>query len=406
MAQPPAGRGAYVLFVGILGMLTAVAPLSIDMYLPALPRLADVFAVDAGYVQYSLSLFFVGMAVGQFTYGPLSDRFGRRPILYVGLCIYIAAAVSCALAESITWLIASRAVQGLGAAAVPVMARAIVRDRYEGAKAASVMSFVVMVMATAPLVAPILGGFILAVAGWPVIFWVLVVYALACLVALTLFIEESHTPLRGAAAPSLPRLYGSYLALLARPAVLLYLICGGLMFGALFCYVTASAFVYIVQFGVPRSQFGFYFSFNVIAMLIGTFANGSLVQRFGYRNLLGVAVINTLTCSLVLLLTSGLNIGGLWGVAIPLFFLLGTVGVAGANTVAGLLDMAPDAAGAASALFGVIQFASGALTSTLVGLAGGDALAMASVMVLSAGGALAAYIGLLRLGRPGVLTGR
>src|SRR5699024_3211225 len=112
--------------------------------------------------------------------------------------------------------------------------------------------------------------------------------------------------------------------------------------------------------------------------------------------------INTLTCSLVLLLTSGLEIGGLWGVAIPLFFLLGTVGVAGANTVAGLLDMAPDAAGAASALFGVIQFACGALASTLVGLAGGDALAMASVMALSSTGALAAYIGLRWLGRPGV----
>lgn len=398
-------RSAYFLFVGVLGMLTAVAPLSIDMYLPALPRIAQVFQVDAAYVQYSLSLFFVGMAGGQLAYGPLSDRFGRIPILYTGLIVYIVAAIACALAPSVAWLIAARALQGLGAAAAPVMSRAIVRDRYSGARAASVMSFVVMVMATAPLVAPILGSFVLSAWDWPVIFWILTFYAGCCLVILNVFLKESHTPLTGDAAPSLPKLYASYLALLARPAVLLYLLCGGFMFGALFSYVTASPFVYIVQFGVPRSQFGFYFSFNVIAMLIGTFANGSLVQRFGYRNLLGVAVGNTLTCSVVLLITSGLNIGGLWGVAVPLFFLLSTVGVAGANTVAGLLDMAPDAAGAASALFGVVQFACGALTSMLVGLVGGDALAMALVMVVSSSGALAAYLGLRVLGRPGVLTG-
>ncbi len=399
MAHAMSQRGAQLLLICVLGMLTAVAPLSVDMYLPALPRLAEAFAVDPAYVQYSLSVFFVGMALGQLAYGPLSDRYGRRPILYFGLVVYIFGSVGCALAGSAGWLIVARGVQGLGAAAAPVMSRAIVRDRFSGAKSASVMSFVVMVMATAPLIAPILGGFVLTVADWPVIFWLLVVYALGCLAALTLFLKESHTAAPRDQAPSLLRLYSSYLALLARPPVLLYLACGGLMFGSLFAYVTASSFVYITQFGVAPSQFGFYFAANVIAMLIGTFANGRFVMRFGYRNLLGVAVANTLVCSLLLLATTTFDIGGLWGVAVPLFLLLGTVGVAGANTVAGLLAMAPDAAGAASALFGVIQFTCGALASMAVGLVGGDALAMAIVMSVSASGALAAYIGLQRMAR-------
>ncbi len=401
MARALSQRGARLLLICVLGMLTAVAPLSVDMYLPALPRLAEAFAVDPAYVQYSLSLFFVGMAVGQLAYGPLSDRYGRRPILYFGLVLYIAATVACALADTVGWLIAARAVQGLGAAAAPVMSRAIVRGRFSGAKSASVMSFVVMVMATAPLIAPILGGFVLTVADWPVIFWLLVVYALACLVALKFLLKESHAAPPRDEAPSLLRQYGSYLSLLKRPAVMLYLACGGLMFGSLFAYVTASSFVYITQFGVAPSRFGFYFAFNVIAMLIGTFANGRLVMRFGYRNLLGVAVANTLACSLVLLVTTTFDIGGLWGVAVPLFFLLGTVGVAGANTVAGLLDMAPHAAGAAWGLFGVVQFSCGALSSMAVGLVGGDALAMALVMSVSASGALAAYIGLRRMARTG-----
>ena len=141
-------------------------------------------------------------------------------------------------------------------------------------------------------------------------------------------------------------------------------------------------------------------------MLMGTFANGRLVMHFGYRRLLGVAVCNTLVCSLVLLVASVTGLGGFWGVAVPLFFLLSTVGVAGANTVAGLLDQAPDAAGEASALFGVCQFTAGAFASWCVGVLGGNALAMAIVMTIAAGGSVAAFIALLmRVPTPGAAAG-
>lgn len=392
MARVEQSRRHHFVFVGVLGMLTAISPLSIDMYLPAMPALAEQFAVDPSHVQYSLSLFFLGLAAGQLTYGPLSDRYGRRPILYFGICLYLVASVACALCTSVDMLIVARAVQGFGAAAAPVMSRAIVRDRFAGAESASVMSFVVMVMATAPLVAPIVGGLVLAVAHWQGIFWLLCVYALLCLVALTVLLKESHPVALRTRETSLGAQYLGYLSLLRRRRIALFLLCGGFMFGALFSYVTASSFVYINQFGVHESLFGLYFGGNVLAMLIGTALNGRLVMRFGYRRLLGVAVANTLCCSLVLLATTTTGFGGFWGVAVPLFFLLSTVGVAGANTVAGLLDQAPDAAGAASALFGVVQFTCGALASWLVGALGGDASAMALVMSLAAAGSAVAYV--------------
>lgn len=395
MSATPDNKVSYYGLIGVLGLITAVAPLSIDTYLPAMPALTDHFGVSKAAVQYTLSGFFIGLAAGQFTFGPLSDRYGRLPILYFGLSLYLVTSLVCTLAGSIETLIAARLVQGFGAASAPVITRAIVRDRFAGDEAASVMSFVVMVMATAPLVAPLLGSLILELASWRGIFIFVAGYALFGLVVLRLLLRESHPPERRARDHSLGAQYFGYLSLLARPRAALFLACGGLMFGALFSYVAASSFVYIEQFGIDPQMFGFYFGANVLAMFFGTWANGHLVRRYGYRRLLGVAVANTQACGFVLLVTTLSGWGGFWGVAVPLFFLLSTVGVAGANTVAGLLDMAPDAAGAASALFGVCQFAVGSVASWCVGVLGGGAVAMAIVMAISAAGAVAAYIGLL-----------
>ncbi|WP_280564749.1 multidrug effflux MFS transporter [Chromohalobacter sp. 48-RD10] len=396
MNSPHQSRRGYTLSICILGLMTAIAPLSIDTYLPALPGLAQQFQANPVDVQYTLSLFFVGLGVGPLLYGPLSDRYGRQPILYFGLVLYLLASIACATSTSIAMLVGARLLQGLGASVGPAMARAIVRDRYHGSQAASMMSFVVMVMGVAPLIAPMIGSLMLSVAEWPLIFWMLSFYAMVALAALAVLLPESHPRHLQNRTRSLAAQYLDYLSLLRRLPVILHLICGALMFGVLFSYVAAGAFIYTNEYSIGQSAVGFYFSINAASMVIGTFTNGRIVERFGHRALLGIAVANTLVWALLLLATSLTGFAGFWGMAIPLFFLLSTIGVAGANTIAGLLDLAPKAAGAASALFGVCQFACAALATWVLGMLGGDALAMAQVMIVCAAGALIAYLSIHR----------
>lgn len=376
----------------ILGVMSAFGPLSIDLYLPALPLIADDFAVDASLVQQSLSLFFLGLAAGQLAYGPLADRYGRRPPLLAGIVLYFGASLACALAPDIDTLLAGRLVQGLGAAAGPVLARAVVRDLYAGRRAARMMSFVILVMTVAPLLAPVIGSWLTASLGWRAAFWCLVGFAGLCLLLVQQGLPETHPPARRSGA-SLLRLTAAYGPMLKAPAALGYLLCGGMTFGALFAYVTGSPFVYTEVFGVRQSDFGYYFAFNVLGLVIGNLINGRLVMRFGYRRMLGAAVTVMFAASWVL---AGLAIGGetrLAVLAAPLFLAVGTVGMAAANTVAGLLDRFPQNAGAASALFGLFQFGLGALTGFAVGALGGNPLiAMAGVMAGAASVAMASYL--------------
>ncbi|WP_111495043.1 multidrug effflux MFS transporter [Marinobacter bohaiensis] len=384
-------RRQRVQLIVVLGILSAASSLGTDIYLPGLPALTEEFRADPAVTQYSLSLFFIGLAVGQFLYGPIADRYGRKPVLYFGFTLYLLGCVAGALAGSVTTLILARALQGLGAATGQVIPRAIVRDRFSGAQAARVISFVIMVMAIAPLVAPLIGSLVLSVASWRAIFWLLAAYATLGLLASALWLGESHGVDKRARHGSLPAQYLGYFELLQRGPFPLFLACGVQMFAVLFAFVSASSFIYIDQFGVDDSLFGFYFSFNMIAMLLGNLINGRLVVRYGYLPMLGIAVSNTLIWSIVLLVMAVTGVGGLWGIVIPAFLMLLTVSMAGANTIAGLLDLAPDTAGAASALFGVTQFGCAALAASLVGALGSDAVAMASVTCAAATGATLTY---------------
>ncbi len=373
-----------VAMIFILGVITAFAPLSIDLYLPGLPLIEEDLQVSAALTQLSLSLFFVGLASGQFLYGPLADRYGRRGPLLAGILMYLAATLVCALAPTIEVLLGGRLVQGFGAAAGPVIARAVVRDIYAGRRAARVMSFVILVMTLAPLIAPVLGGWLSAGLGWRATFWALTGFALLCTAMLLIGLPETH-PRERRPTGRLTRLFLGYVPILRDPLSLAYLGAGGMAFGALFAYVAGSPFVYTRVFDVPQAQFGYFFALNVVGLLIGNLTNGQLVMRFGHRRMLTAGVLTMAVASAILLAMAASGVTAQWLITPVLFVALATVGIIAANTVAGLLDRHPDHAGAASALFGVAQFGLGALSAGLVGLIGGHPLlTMVSVMSLAA----------------------
>jgi len=382
------------LMIIMLGVFTAFAPLSIDLYLPGMPAMEADFGVSAGVIQQSLSLFFVGLAGGQLLYGPLADRFGRRYPLLAGSLIYLAAGLLCALAPSIEWLLAGRLLQGFGAAAGPVIARAIVRDVYAGRRAAQVMSFVILVMTLAPLIAPVVGGWLTTALGWRANFWALVAFAVICLVMLLMALPETH-PAERRPRTALRHLFAGYLPILRDRAALAYLGAGGMAFAALFAYVAGSPFVYTRVFGVAESNFGYFFALNVVGLLIGNLVNSRLVMHFGQQIMLTAGVLVMATASVSMLVMALAGITEQWLITPALFVALGTVGIIAANTVSGLLDRHPRHAGAASALFGVAQFGLGALSAVGVGLVSvGPLLTMTLVM---AGAALAATASVIAL---------
>lgn len=376
----------------LLALLAAIGPLSVDTYLPGMPAIAADLGVPFALVQQSLSAYFIGLAGGQIFCGPLSDRFGRRPVLFVGLALFLAATLACVYAPTIGVLIVGRFLQGLGASATPAAGRAVIRDIWSGDQAARAMSFVMMVMAFAPLLAPVLGGQIFAYFGWRAIFWFMAGVG-ALLILLVLFrLPETNGPERRAGV-KLIDYFRAYGLVLASSRAWGYLLAGGLAYAALFAYITGSSFVYIEYFGVDPQLFGLLFGLNVIGLTIGNWFNSQQVARFGYLRLLGAGTIVSTSGTLFLLICSLTSTGGLIAVAIGLFVAISPVSMTGANAISGMLNAYPNNAGAASALFGVFQFGLGALAGIIVGaLFSGTPVAMALTMTLMAGGSLLAWL--------------
>jgi DHA1 family bicyclomycin/chloramphenicol resistance-like MFS transporter len=379
MSASPEGA-AYRRLALILGALTAMGPLAIDMYLPALPAIAREFHTDVAAVQVSLAAYFAGIALGQAFYGPLSDAIGRKPVLYLGLVVFIASSVGCAWAESVQSLIVFRFLQALGGCAPLVVPRAVVRDYFDQVGSIRMLSVLMLVMGLAPILAPLVGGQLLINFGWRSVFWLLTFYAVVWLVLVATFLPESLPEARRRRQP-IGAVLAIYGRLLRDRAYMGYVLSGALIFAGLLAYIAGSPFVFIELFEVPPERYGLFFGVNAIGIITASQINRWLATRMEARRIVGMMLGVAMTASLVLLFDAYSGAGGFAGILVPLFFYIACHGFVLPNTTA--LAMAPHGhvAGSASALLGTIQFVLGATTGALVGLlANGTPVPLAAVI--------------------------
>lgn len=350
----------------LLAALVAFGPLSIDMYLPSLPGIAADLQAAEAQVQMTIGVFLGGLCLGMLLYGPLSDRFGRRRLLLGGIVLYLLASAGCALASTVEQLLFWRFVQALGGAAAAVLARTIVRDLFPLQEAARVLSLMHLVTMLATLAAPLIGGYLMLLAGWRSLFVVLIGFAALCLIAVAWKIPETLAPdKRG---ESLTQAFRAYGHMAVRPLVIGYSLCMGLGFAGMFAFITASPFVYIDYFGVSPLAYGWLFALNILGIIVTTLINARLVRQMGPGPLLSAGSAVAALAGVLLLLVGVSGWGSLPAVVAGVVLYVSVTGLLGANCLASLLAAFPRQAGAVAGLAVSGQFGLGMLSSTLVGL--------------------------------------
>jgi len=374
--------------LAVLSVLMGFASISTDLYLPAMPAMAQNFHAGAGAIEMSVSGYLIGFSLGQLAWGPVSDRYGRLVPIGIGLVMFIIGSAGCALSGSAAALVGWRVVQALGACAGVTLGRAMVRDLYAGDQAARMLSTLLTVMAVAPLLGPSVGGQILALAGWRAIFWTLVGIGAATLAALFMLPEtlpaarRNQTPLMHA--------FGGYVQLLRHRQMMFHAGASGFFYGGVFAYIAGSPFAFIGYYHVTPQFYGVLFGAGIIGIMATNLINARLVVKYGITRLLRAGTSGAALAAAVLALDARTGWGGLWGLVLPLFIFVGLNGFIVANSIAGVLGFFPTRAGAASALVGAIQYGAGIAGSALVGaLANGTPWPMGGVIAFSGIGSAA-----------------
>ncbi|CAH2600882.1 Bcr/CflA family efflux transporter [Rhodovastum atsumiense] len=380
----------------LLGFLTAVGPVSTDMYLPAFPAIEAALGGHAGTAQATLAAWFAGLAVGQVTQGSLSDRFGRRWPLVAGTAIYTLGTAGCALAPDLATLSACRLVAAFGGSASMVIPRAIVRDLTDGHAAARMMSRLMLIMGAAPILAPSLGGLVLAFAGWQAIFWICAAYGAICCALVVAWLPDTLPPERRVRL-NLAGLVSRYGAILYERSFITHALAGGFTTFGMFAYLGGSPAVFIDIYRLSPSAYGALFGACAAGFIAASQFNPFLVMRFGPGRVLRAAVRTMLLANIVLLGIAWARPADFLYVITPIFVTMACAGVILPNATVGALSRHAAHAGSASALMGTLMFVLGAVSGLLVGLASdGTARPMAALLAI---GALAAT--LAELGRGG-----
>lgn len=350
----------------ILGLISAVGPFAIDMYLPALPSIGQDLGTTTAAVQMSLFVFFLALAVGQIFVGPISDMFGRKTPLYAGLALFAVGGVGAALAPNVEWLIAFRFIQGLGATAGMVVPRAIVRDLHTGAEAARLMSLLMLVFSVSPILAPLVGSIVIEALGWRAVFWFVTGAAFIGMMLISA-IKETRPPEQRIGSSFASALVG-YKVLIRDRNFLGLTFIGSFGIASFFIYLASSSFVLIEHYGLSPTLYSIAFSVNAVAFFAMAQLTGPLTERFGLARVVRVAVAGYSATAVILMAAMSGGAQGLEVLVAGLFVSFGFLGLVIPSTAVLAMEEHGDIAGTASALMGTLQFVTGAVAMGVSGL--------------------------------------
>jgi DHA1 family bicyclomycin/chloramphenicol resistance-like MFS transporter len=351
----------------VLGLLSAIGPFAIDMYLPALPSIGASLGASAGAVQASLMAFFISLGLGQMLYGPASDMLGRKPPLTFGLLLFAVGSVGCALAPDIQTLVVWRFIQGLGACAGMVVPRAVVRDLHTGPEAARLMALLTLVFSVSPILAPLFGSFLIEWSSWRAVFWAVTVAAALAIVLLATSLEETRSVAQRQGSTVRSALVGYGLLLRDGHFIGLVLI-GGFGISSFFAYLANSSFVLIDHYGLSPREYSYAFAANAASFIGMSQLTGHLVKRFGMLPLVRGSVLGYAGFMLLALLLNLAGVDAMWPMLALLFVGFGFLGLVLPTSSVLALDEHGEIAGTASALMGTLQFMTGAAVMAVVGL--------------------------------------
>lgn len=357
-------RSAYFGLIFILGLLSMLMPLAIDMYLPSMPTIARDFGVTEGDVQMTLNSYLIGFAAGQLVYGPMADALGRKPVILGGTLIFALASAGCAMSQDIGTFIGMRGLHGFAAAAASVVINTLMRDMFTKDEFSRSMSFVVLVMTVAPLLAPIMGGMMMLWFSWHAIFWTIMIAALIAALLVLFFIRET-LPKERRQPFRLRIMLGQFVTLFRQKRVLCYMVASGFSFAGMFSFLSAGSFVYIQLYGLTELEFGYCFALNIVFLFIMTTINSRYVRRFGALNMLRTGLVVQLLAGCWLVLAASADLGFV-ALMIGVACYVGNIAMITSNAMAVILDDYPHMAGTASSLAGVLRFGIGAGVGAVV----------------------------------------